>query len=164
MSAHTPVLLENGPKVTLKMLIYRIFRVFQISWCQSLKVPLFFCSCLQTGRKLKPRRDESSCCWMNWSYWSTNGTRWSGIWTPRKKSESQTEMSHRERLFFTDVPEPACRRRIRDLLQIHGASRGERSERGPWHEAAVATTALPVSPHLPSLSMSHKAPSRLVMF
>lgn len=46
---------------------------------------------LQTGRRRRLRRDESSCCWMSWSYWSTNGTRWCGTWTPRRKSKSPTE-------------------------------------------------------------------------
>lgn len=48
--------------------------------CRSLVV-------LQTGRRPRPRRDGSSCCWMSWSYWSTSETRWSGTWTPRKKSK-----------------------------------------------------------------------------
>lgn len=49
---------------------------------------------LQTGRRRRPRRDESSCCWMNWSYWSTNETRWSGTWTPRRNSKLSTVLQH----------------------------------------------------------------------
>lgn len=46
---------------------------------------------LQTGRRLRHRRDESSCSWMSWSYWSTNETRWSEIWMPRRNSKLPRE-------------------------------------------------------------------------
>lgn len=50
---------------------------------------------LQTGRRPRPRRDGSSCCWMSWSYWSTSETRWSGTWTPRKKSKLLKNTEHK---------------------------------------------------------------------
>lgn len=74
--------------------------------CRSLVV-------LQTGRRPRPRRDGSSCCWMSWSYWSTSETRWSGTWTPRKKSKllkntghkyKNTELHSRRSCGVRDVP------------------------------------------------------------
>lgn len=83
---------------------------------------------------------------MSWSYWSTNETHWSGTWTPRKKSKLLTEQSRFKpfplgKLFLS--PQLTCRGG--NVVQIRGARKGERSERGPWHEASVAPTALAAS-------------------
>lgn len=56
---------------------------------------------LQTGRRRRPRRGESSCCWMSWSYWSTNETRWSGTWTPRRNSKLPTILQHQTETHFS---------------------------------------------------------------
>lgn len=55
--------------------------------CPQSEVPVLS---LQTGRKPRPRRDVSSCCWMSWSSWSTSVMHWSGTWMPRRKSKLPT--------------------------------------------------------------------------
>ena len=59
---------------------------------------------LQIGRRRRPRRDESSCCWTSWSYWSTSETRWSGTWTPRRNSKWPSEHLEHESISVWEYP------------------------------------------------------------